>query len=71
MWHYSDTSAGKDFTILLKKLKDLSNYIPYHKLCAIPMDDALCVVWQDNKIVICLTIIHTVNKIDDYVERER
>ncbi|EED22493.1 conserved hypothetical protein [Talaromyces stipitatus ATCC 10500] len=37
------TSASKDFSDLLKKLKDLSNYIPYHKVCAIPVRDVLCV----------------------------
>ncbi|EED12082.1 O-methyltransferase, putative [Talaromyces stipitatus ATCC 10500] len=64
-------SAGKDFPDLLKKLKDLSNYIPYHKLYAIPVRDVLCVAWQDNNIVLALSTIHTVNKTEDYVERER
>ncbi|EED13729.1 hypothetical protein TSTA_099790 [Talaromyces stipitatus ATCC 10500] len=54
------TSAGKDFPDLFKKLKDLSNYVPHHKVCAIPVRG-----------VLCLTTIHTVNKTDDYVERER
>jgi hypothetical protein len=38
-------SGGKDFPILLKKLKDLSNYIPYHKVYAIPVNDILCFAW--------------------------
>jgi hypothetical protein len=65
------TSCGKAFPDLLKKLKDLSNYIPYHEVCAIPVEDVLCFAWQDNNIVLGLTTIHTVNKTGDYVERER
>jgi hypothetical protein len=56
---------------LLKKLKDLSNYILYHKVYTIPIKDILYFTWQDNNIILGLTIIHTVNKIGDYVERER
>lgn len=65
------TSSGTDFPILLKKLKDLSSHIPYHKVCAIPVNDVLCFAWQDNNIVLGLTTIHTVNQTDDYIERER
>jgi hypothetical protein len=65
------TWPGKDSPNLLKKLKDLSIYIPYHKVCAIPVNDVLCVAWQDNHIVLALTTIHTVYKTDDYIDRAR
>lgn len=65
------TRPHKEFPNLLKKLKDLGSYIPYHKVCAIPVNDVLCVAWQDNNIVLALTTIHTVDQTDDYIERTR
>ena len=40
---YNTTQPHKEFPNLLKKLKDLASYIPYHKVCAIPVDDVLCI----------------------------
>jgi hypothetical protein len=65
------TSAAKEFPVLLKKLKDLSNYVPYHKVCALPVEDVFCVAWQGNNIARCLATTHTVNKTDTFIERER
>lgn len=65
------TRPHGEFPQLLKKLKDLSSYIPFHHVSAIPVDNVLCFAWQDNNIVLGLTTIHTVDKTDDYIDRER
>ena len=35
------------------------------------VDNTLCLAWQDNNIVLALSIIHTIYKVDDFCEKLR
>ena len=64
-------SAGQDFPQFLKDLRNVGNYVPWNTLCAIPTWGVLCFGWQGNNLVMCLTTIHTVHRIEDKIERKR
>src|SRR5947208_16957973 len=54
-------AAGKDFPALLTVLREsYSKKLDWGTICAIPVDDVLCVGWQDNNLVLGLTTVHTV-----------
>lgn len=45
--------------------------LPWNTLCAIEVDEVLCIRWQDNSLVNLLSTIHTVDKDTDYIEHDR
>jgi len=68
------STSSKDFPVLLKELKeDHAKSIPWNTICAILSDDkkVLCLAWQDNNIVLCLSTVHTVHNATDFIERDR
>jgi hypothetical protein len=45
--------------------------LEWNTLLAAVVKDVLCLAWQDNNIVLALSNIHTVNKAEDFREKER
>jgi len=65
-------AAGKDFPAILTVLREsYSKKLDWGTICAIPVDDVLCVGWQDNNLVLGLTTVHTVDRAEDEVTRWR
>jgi hypothetical protein len=61
------TRLHKEFLDSFKVLKDwFSTKLEWNTLLGKVVDDALCLVWQDNNIVLALSNIHTIHKTDDF-----
>src|SRR5436190_18820724 len=51
--------TSKDFPSQLQQLrKDSSSSIPWGKTYAMVVDNVLCLVWQDNNLVLALSTVH-------------
>src|SRR5882757_2120692 len=65
-------AAGTEFPPLLAVLREKHcKKLPWGTLCAVAVNDVLCVGWQDNNLVLMLSTVHTVHEISDEVLRER
>lgn len=61
------TRPHKEFPAGLKEIKDrFSTKLSWNTLLAKVVDNTLCLAWQDNNIVLALSNIHTVHKVDDF-----
>jgi hypothetical protein len=66
------TRPHKEFPTGLKELKErYSIKLDWNTLLAKVVDNTLCLAWQDNNIVLALSNIHTVHRIEDFRERVR
>jgi hypothetical protein len=66
------TRPHKEFPDGLVELKTrFSTKLPWNTLLAAVVQDTLCLAWQDNNIVLALSNIDTVNKTEDFREKER
>jgi hypothetical protein len=66
------TRPHKEFPSSLKLLKDkYSTKLKWNTLLAKVVDNTLCLAWQDNNIVLALSNIHTVHRVEDFRERLR
>jgi hypothetical protein len=62
----------KDFPIGLKELKDrFSTKLEWNTLLAVIVQDIFCLAWQDKNIILALSNIHTVDKVEDFREKIR
>ena len=56
----------------LTETKDrFSIKLPWNTLLAMVVKDTLCLAWQDNSIVLALSNIHIVDKVEDFREKVR
>jgi hypothetical protein len=53
------------------KLKKEGKKLDWNTLLSQVVKDVLCLVWQDNNIVLALSNIHTVHTVNDFVARQR
>ena len=61
------TRPHKEFPSGLKELKEhYAKKVPYNTLLAKVVDKTLCLAWQDNNIVLALSNVHTVHKVEDF-----
>ena len=66
------TRPHKDFPKELSELKTrFAKELEWNTLLATVVEDVLCLAWQDNNIVLALSNIHTVHKVEDFRERQR
>jgi hypothetical protein len=66
------TRPYKDFPSKLVELKTrFATKLEWNTLLAAVVKDVLCLAWQDNNIVLALSNIHTVNRVEDFQERQR
>jgi hypothetical protein len=57
---------------MLVKIKNrFVTKLEWNILFAAVVQDVLCLAWQDNNIVLALSNIHTVNKAEDFCEKQR
>jgi hypothetical protein len=57
---------------ILSKIKNrFVTKLEWNTLFVVVIKDVLCLAWQDNNIVLALSNIHTVNKAEDFREKER
>ena len=60
------TRPHKEFPLELKEIKErYAKKLPWNTLLAKVVDNTLCLAWQDNNIVLALTNVHTVHKVQD------
>jgi hypothetical protein len=53
------TTRPRGLPPLLQELRnDYSKSLPWGTICAIPMNNVLCLAWQDNNLVLALSTIH-------------
>ena len=52
-------------------LKKESIKLEWNTLLAQVVDNTLCLAWQDNNIVLALSIIHTIHTADNFITRQR
>jgi len=66
------TRPHKEF---LKELSEIKNRfatkLSWNTLLAVVVQDTLCLAWQDNNIILALSNIYTVYKVDDFREKIR
>jgi hypothetical protein len=63
------TTRPRGLPLLLQELRnDHSKSLPWGTICAIPMNDVLCLAWQDNNLVLGLSTIHSASTL---VSRDR
>ena len=66
------TRPHKEFPKELSEIKNrFATKLSWNTLLVIVVQDTLCLAWQDNNIVLALSNIHTVHKIDDFREKIR
>jgi hypothetical protein len=66
------TRPNKVFLDSLSTIKKrFAKKLPWNTFVAAVEQDILCLVWQDNNIVLGLSNIHIVDKAEDWVERKR
>jgi hypothetical protein len=66
------TRPHKEFPDKLVKIKtQFATKLEWNTLLAAVVEDVLCLAWQDNNIVLALSNIHTVNRVEDFRERQR
>jgi hypothetical protein len=66
------TRLYKEFPLSLKELKDrFFMKLEWNTLVAKVVDNTLCLVWQDNNIVLALSNIYTINRTEDFREKVR
>lgn len=66
------TRPHKEFPAILKELKErFATKLEWNTLLAVVVQDTLCLAWQDNNVVLALSNVHTVDKVDDFREKER
>ena len=51
--------------------KQFAKKLPWNTLVAAVEQDILYIAWQDNNIILGLSNIYTVNKVEDWIERKR
>jgi Transposase IS4 len=67
-------AAGDDYPALIKELRsDFAKKLPWNTVITfvIRSNKVLALCWQDNNVVMALSIIYTVDKATDLVKRER
>ena len=53
------TRSSKGFpAILIRIKKEACKHWAYNQLAAIPIEDVLCLAWQDNKVVLAMSTLH-------------
>jgi len=68
----STTRPHKEFPKELSEIKNrFATKLSWNTLFAVVVQDTLCLAWQDNNIVLALSNIHTVHKVDDFREKIR
>ena len=66
----STTRPHKEFPKELSEIKNrFATKLSWNTLLAVVVQDTLCLAWQDNNIVLALSNIHTVHKVDDFREK--
>ena len=60
-----------DYRCLTGPKKRFSTKLPWNTLLAKVVQDTLCLVWQDNNVVLALSNVHSVNGITDFREKVR
>jgi hypothetical protein len=66
------TRPHKEFPSGLSQIKErYAKKLPWNTLLAKVVNNTLCLAWQDNSIVLALSNIHTVNKVQDYRNKVR
>ena len=66
------TRPHKQFPSELSTIKNrFAKKLPWNTLLATVEQDILCLAWQDNNIVLGLSNIHTVDKAEDFREKQR
>ena len=65
------TRPHKEFPTKLKQLKKYTTKLEWNTLLGKVVDNTLCLAWQDNNIVLALSTIHTIHKVDDFREKLR
>jgi hypothetical protein len=66
------TRQHKEFPQGLVEIKNrFSTKLDWNTLLAKPVDDVLCLAWQDNNIVLAMSTIHTVDTVKDFIEKTR
>jgi len=64
------TWPHKEFPKELSEIKNrFATKLSWNTLLAVVVQDTLCLAWQDNNIVLALSNIHTVHKVDDFREK--
>ncbi len=61
--------AFPDSLLIIKKR--FAKKLPWNTLIAAVKQEILCLAWQDNNIVLGLSNIYTINKVEDWIERKR
>ena len=67
----STTRPYDPFPRELSKLKKENIKLEWNTLFAQVVDNTLCLAWQDNNIVLALSIIHTIHTANDFITRQR
>ena len=66
------TRPHKEFPNQLVESKNrFATKLEWNTLLAVVVQDILCLAWQDNNIVLALSNIHTVNRAEDFREKQR
>ena len=65
------TRLYNQFPQALSNLKKESIKLEWNTLLAQVVDNTLCLAWQDNNIVLALSIIHTIHTADNFITRQR
>jgi hypothetical protein len=66
------TRPHKEFPNQLVEIKNrFATKLEWNTLLAAVVQDVLCLAWQDNNIVLALSNIHTVDKAEDFREKQR
>ncbi len=66
------TQTHTSFPTDLIEIKDrFSTKLPWNTLLAAVIKDILCLAWQDNNIILALSTIYTIDKVEDFREKVR